>query len=61
MKNENNSQNKNACFPVVGGTANNRETDLEINLKWYTFGLKYRYTFGALRQIWCKMAILRLS
>jgi hypothetical protein len=31
MKNENNSQNKNACFPVVGGTANNRETDLEIN------------------------------
>jgi len=56
MKNENNSQNKNACFPVVGGTANNRETDLEINLKWYTFGLKYRYTFGVLRQIWCRLS-----
>lgn len=30
MKNENNSQNKNACFPVVGGTANNRETGVLI-------------------------------
>ena len=54
MENENNSQNKNARFPVGGGTAPNRETDLEIKLKWYTFGLKYWYTFGVLRQIWCK-------
>ena len=46
MKNEDKSQNKNARFPVGGGTAPNRETDLEIKLKWYTFGV--------LRQIWCK-------
>jgi len=52
MENENNSQNKNARFPVGGGTAPNRETDLEIKLKWYTFGLKYWYTFGVLRHIW---------
>ena len=54
MKNEDKNQNKNARFPVGGGTAPNRETDLEIKLKWYTFGLKYWYTIGVLRQIWCK-------
>ena len=35
MENENNSQNKNARFPVGGGTAPNRETDLEIKLYDY--------------------------
>ena len=44
MKNENNGLNKNARFPVGGGTATNRETNLEIKLKWYTFGLKKCYT-----------------
>ena len=46
MNNEDNSQDKNACFPAGGGTATSRKTDLEIKLKWYTFGLKYWYTFG---------------
>jgi len=27
-------------------TPQSHKTDLEIILIWYTFGLKYRYTFG---------------